>query len=456
MLTFGTSERDLAYSAQIQRRREVHRRYDAGEVTGTEERSWREAFAADVIRHSPLCRGAEYRRALRPGGIDFTAIPVLEKWALTEMCHHLEEIGATRELFRVQTSGSTGVPLQMYLDEGYFVAYFGQFAHLIEQLALSPSAGSVSMMTLSVFEHVPSYRIRQPDGSYGHRTNINKKLWHHPREILEYLEEKQPLILRAMPSTFNELINMIGEGNGRAPCSPAAVITFAETLTDGTRQRIAEAFGAPVLDEYGLTEVGGIVARECRARNGFHIHGVNFHVEIVDAEDRPVRDHESGQILVTNLYNRCVPLLRYRTGDWGVRSAEPCRCGSRAPRLLQLEGRALTRFTERAGTTYNPFDRYRRQLFSAPFAQFQMVQEADERITLHYYSPVACGEHPALAELRRAVREVHGTELQIVEEQRHYFDQPSKLQSFLRLSSGGCRSDVAPFGPPLAEAIHLE
>lgn len=434
MLTFGAQERDLGYSPQILERQALHRRYDAGEVSAAEERSWRESFAAEVIQSLPYCQGREYRRCLRPGGIDFTAIPVLEKQTLADMCRHLEESGQTRQLFKVWTSGSTGVPMRMYLDEGYFVAYFAQFAHLLGQLALTPAAGSVSIMTLSVFEHVPSYRILQPDGCYGHRTNINKKLWNHPGEILEYLREKQPLILRAMPSTFNLLIDMIGDAGSEAPCRPAALISFAETLTDNTRQRMAETFGTPVLDEYGLTEVGGIVARECRARRGFHIHGVNFHVEIVDNQDRPLPDNESGQVLVTNLYNRCMPLLRYRTGDWGVRTSACCPCGSRAPRLLNLEGRALTRFTDREGTVYNPFDRYRSHLFSAPLAQFQMVQESDGRIALHYSAPVVCADHPALLDLQRVVSQVHGTELQMIEEPRQYFDRPSKVQSFLRIS----------------------
>jgi phenylacetate-CoA ligase len=70
------------------------------------------------------------------------------------------------------------------------------------------------------------------------------------------------------------------------------------------------------------------------------------HIEALDESGQPTTGR--GEITVTGGRNPYIPLLRYRTGDWGRIDFEPCPCGDPMPRLLALEGRAPVRF--RTGT----------------------------------------------------------------------------------------------------------
>ena len=95
-----------------------------------------------------------------------------------------------------------------------------------------------------------------------------------------------------------------------------------------TRTRIEERWGARVIDHHGLTEAGP-VSFECHERpGGLHLNDAEFLTEIVDLETgRPVPDGTSGEIVITNLGRTASPVIRYRTGDLGVRRSGTCGCG---------------------------------------------------------------------------------------------------------------------------------
>ncbi len=101
-----------------------------------------------------------------------------------------------------------------------------------------------------------------------------------------------------------------------------------------TRKRIEDAFGAKTFDHVGMTEMGAY-AFECEGQSGLHINEDEFIGEMIDPETlAPVGDGQKGELVLTNLGRVGMPLIRYRTGDLGVISREPCRCGRRWARLM--------------------------------------------------------------------------------------------------------------------------
>jgi phenylacetate-CoA ligase len=115
------------------------------------------------------------------------------------------------------------------------------------------------------------------------------------------------------------------------------IVTTAEVLSAPQRQCLRRAFGCPVQNEYGCGEVGPI-AYECRD-GALHVMTDHVYVELVDRDGRPVRPGESGEIVVTDLANRAMPLVRYRLGDFAVARVEPCPCGRGFPTLERIWGR---------------------------------------------------------------------------------------------------------------------
>ena len=118
-----------------------------------------------------------------------------------------------------------------------------------------------------------------------------------------------------------------------------------------TRARLEEAFGARVYDHAGSTEVGAW-GFECHARDGLHINESEFIFEVVDpATGAPARE---GELVATNLGRAGMPLIRYRTGDWGRLQDGPCACGSGYRRLQGGVTGRLDQMVTVEGVTFFP------------------------------------------------------------------------------------------------------
>lgn len=116
----------------------------------------------------------------------------------------------------------------------------------------------------------------------------------------------------------------------------------AEPWTEGMRGALERAFGCPAADVYGLSEViGPGVAGECEARDGLHLADDHFLPEIVDpATGEPRPPGTEGELVLTTLTKRAMPVIRYRTGDITALTLEPCACGRTSARIARIKGRA--------------------------------------------------------------------------------------------------------------------
>ena len=115
----------------------------------------------------------------------------------------------------------------------------------------------------------------------------------------------------------------------------------AEPWTEGMRAALERAFGCPAYDVYGLSEiVGPGVAGECEARDGLHLADDHFLPEIVDPATGSVRAAGAeGELVLTTLTKRAMPLIRYRTGDITTLTDAPCACGRTTARIARIKGR---------------------------------------------------------------------------------------------------------------------
>jgi len=115
----------------------------------------------------------------------------------------------------------------------------------------------------------------------------------------------------------------------------------AEPWSEGLRGQIEGSLHITALDSYGLTEViGPGVSFECEARNGLHVNEDHFIVETIDPRTlAPVPAGAEGELVFTTITKEGFPLVRYRTGDLGVLSPEPCPCGRTLIRMSRVLGR---------------------------------------------------------------------------------------------------------------------
>ena len=113
-------------------------------------------------------------------------------------------------------------------------------------------------------------------------------------------------------------------------------ITTSEMLSPYDKELLKQAFNLPIINEYGVSEVGGLVAIEDLNGNWL-INKETQYIEIVDNNGKNVKDGYEGAILITDLYNKAMPFIRYKVGDIGVISKNKKVNGYRV--LKKLLGR---------------------------------------------------------------------------------------------------------------------
>ncbi len=115
-----------------------------------------------------------------------------------------------------------------------------------------------------------------------------------------------------------------------------SMIVSAEMLLPGKRQILEETFRGKVFDRYGCREVS-VIASECEYHSGLHVNADALIVEVDPAPNLPAG---MGRVLVTDLLNRSMPLIRYEIGDLASLDSEMrCPCGRSLPLIGNIQGR---------------------------------------------------------------------------------------------------------------------
>lgn len=171
------------------------------------------------------------------------------------------------------------------------------------------------------------------------------------RDIVRQLNTLQPVVLIAYASLLGVLNREAEEG--RLRISPRRIVTTSEPLLPEVRAAAEAVFGAPVANCWGTSE-GGVLATGCWQSEGMHLNEDLVLVEPIDHDGRPVPPGElAPKVLITNLYNTTMPLIRYELTDEVTVLEEPCPCGASTSRIADVQGRTDDLFTYR-GVTVHP------------------------------------------------------------------------------------------------------
>ncbi len=145
------------------------------------------------------------------------------------------------------------------------------------------------------------------------------------------------------PSYFLHLIERAGElGIDIRQLPLRAGVFGAEPWTESMRRHLEANSGIKAYDIYGLSEIiGPGVASECSAQSGLHIFEDHFYPEIIDpVNGEPVPDGQEGELVLTTLSKRAMPMIRYRTRDITAFLDSPCPCGRTLRRMRRISRRS--------------------------------------------------------------------------------------------------------------------
>lgn len=118
-------------------------------------------------------------------------------------------------------------------------------------------------------------------------------------------------------------------------------------------QKIKEKWDIKLFSTYASTEMSTAFT-ECEQQIGGHQHPELIITEILDDEENPVKEGESGELTITTLGVEAIPLLRFKTGDMVKAHYQPCPCGRTTMRLGPVVGRKQQMIKYKGTTLYPP------------------------------------------------------------------------------------------------------
>ena len=167
--------------------------------------------------------------------------------------------------------------------------------------------------------------------------------------IIERLNRLQPSSIGSYPSVFQQLC--VAANSGQLHVRPAVFASSGECLSSELRGALERVFSAKVFDAWACSE-SAMLAQSCAGGPDLHLNDDIAIVEPVDERGVPVAaGTESATVLVTNLFNTLLPLIRYEITDRVtlVDRPRPCVCGSHFRTIASVGGRASDTFSYGGG-----------------------------------------------------------------------------------------------------------
>jgi phenylacetate-CoA ligase len=316
------------------------------QLTRSEVEELRVGRLRDFIRythsHVPYIYERMQQAGVQPadinGSADLVRLPITTKSDIRMNRERLRSRVAGR-LIRFSTGGSTGAPLMFDLSRERIAAAMACRQRVMQWWNLSVGDPEFTLWG-SPIEVTRQDRFRNLRDRLL-RTKLFSAFDMCPAVMSQYLdllEKGGYRTIFAYPSSIY-LLCLHARRNKRnlRRIGIKTVFVTGEVLFPHQRELISETLNCPVADGYGGRE-SGFIAHEC-PQGGMHIMADATIVETVDPDGRAVAEGEPGEIVVTDLYSREAPFLRYATGDIGVLSSRWCSCGRPLPLLEKIEGR---------------------------------------------------------------------------------------------------------------------
>jgi phenylacetate-CoA ligase len=331
---------------------------------------------------------------------DLRTIPTLPKEKIRQSWRELCAISAVNgPIYTPRTSGTSGAPITIFTSR-----------HSIDiQTAVTRIRANLAMQ-VGFAQRILWVSHFKTAGMLAFHTGFHIYLFEQLERLLEdpsVLLEASPAVIIGHPFDLRKL----GENIRHMTTKPRlkAVITTYDLLDPATRRYLKESYGCEVYEVYAMAETSCDVAWECPMHRGLHINSDYLVVEILKPNtDEPAATNEVGEVVVTDLHNYVMPLIRYRTGDMARLEDINCDCGRKLPRLTRIEGRldgAIWSSEHRCLTTYEIIE----QLNPLGVGQVEIIQTDSRSITVKYLRDLV--DEKTLSLLQRKFADKVGNEI---------------------------------------------
>ncbi len=353
------------------------------------DQSWFAPFLARCRQQVPRYRNYPWHQP-------FNALPFTTRNDLShDITAFVPDDIEPEQLIAYETSGTTGHPLTVPSLPLVAARYHCFHERILgwHGIDLQSLEGDTGVMLVGDQHRCFTYASALPywDDKVLLKTNLNPADWPEPDARGRYIDACKPLLMTGDPRSLSTLLSL------EFKHKPVAILSTSMTLLQGLKDRLTQRFDCPVINLYSMNEAGPIAADDGRGL-GLRLVQPTLRVDILNRRNQPAALGERGEITLTGGFNNCLPLLRYRTGDY----AELIEDDQGRRYLHQLDGRPPVRYKTAHGWLNNVDVTHLLQPFG--LAQYQLHQSQDGHLTL---SVQGKADHAALSQ---ALIEAFGTD----------------------------------------------
>ncbi|MDX1362871.1 phenylacetate--CoA ligase family protein [Arenibacter latericius] len=285
--------------------------------------------------------------------VNFKKLPIISKdLILNNFDDFKSNKFKANELHKVSTSGSTGIPFLLFIDQNK------RNRNIADTLFFFKKVG------YNIGDRLYYFRLWNGERKSELRrilqnivkVNISKMTDDFVKDLLNELrKDHSSKCVIAIASSLETLCKYIDKNNLKnINVNIKSFIANSEALSDYTKESIEKHFNATIVSRYSNEEQGIIAQQKPDNNNYFQINWASYFVEIIHMdEDIPTKLGEMGRIVVTDLFNYSMPLIRYDTGDIGVMELI-----NNEPVLTKVEGRKMDLIYDATGDLISSYSVY--------------------------------------------------------------------------------------------------
>ena len=321
---------------------------------------------------------------------DWASLPILTKTHLQQPLEQRLSSGYTsKKVYVNKTSGSSGHPFVFAKDKACHALTWAVIMDRFQWYGIDFNR-SLQARFYGIPLDTIGYRKERLKDWLSHRyrfpifdlsdTKLEGILGHFKRKPFDYINGYTSSIVLFAKYLKRKHIVL----KTLCPLLKVCMVT-SEMLFESDKKLLETQLGIPVVNEYGASELDLIAFQN--TAGDFQVNSETLYVEILDDHHQPVPMGEEGHIVITSLYNKAHPFIRYEVGDLGVLSEKST---PKKPILKQLLGRANDNATLTNGTTVPGHTFYyvtKTALgIDSPVKEFLIEQNALDTFTLVYSS----------------------------------------------------------------------
>lgn len=312
--------------------------------------------------------------AHKKGVLDIQEFPIIDKNLIREKSPlFLSNLFSDSDRIPAITSGSTGTPFKVYQSKDK------KYRNTADTIFFANKAGYKLGAKLFYFKIWSEYNKKTSWLQYLQNIvpidviNLKREI----KTVIERLNKQRNTVhFLGYVSAFETFCKQLDKDNTLSTSiSVGSVITMSEGLNDYTKMSGQKYFGCPVLSRYSNIENGILAQQTLDDQQHFMINIASYFIEIVDVEtNKPLPNGQLGKIVVTDFYNKVMPLIRYDTGDLGVIEIKNIGGVNRLV-LSKIEGRKLDQIFNTQGELISSYIVYKNMWKYTEIEQYQLIQK---------------------------------------------------------------------------------